>query len=87
MNLNLTIPAAAEALLREQAAAAGKAVEEYVLEVVTEKLAHSSAAALPATPLQGEQWRHEFDALLASAPTVSHQVDDSRASIYEGRGE
>jgi uncharacterized protein (DUF1778 family) len=87
MNLQLTIPAEDEARLRERAAAAGKPVEEFVLDAVAEKLADSSAPKVAATPLRGKDWQREFDALLAAAPKVAHVVDDSRESIYEGRGE
>lgn len=35
-----------------------------------------------------EQWREKFRAHLDSTPdTATSSVDDSRASIYEGRGE
>ena len=86
MTLTLSFPPEVEARLRERAAAAGKDVESIVREAVDEKLA---AVATPTGP-EGksyEQWAAEFKAWIASHKPVSHFVDDSRESIYAGRGE
>lgn len=37
--------------------------------------------------LSGEEWVHAFREWIASLPRTNHFVDDSRESIYEGRGE
>ena len=42
----------------------------------------SSRGAPPADP-----WMHAFQAILDNAVTVGQDVDDSRESIYQGRGE
>ena len=78
-----------EAKLRERAAAAGKDVAEYVLGVVEEDLAMAEPAALlqADTPLNTDQWMKEFSAWVASHPRLNYLADDSRDSIYAGRGE
>lgn len=86
MNLELSIPVEAETRLYELAAAAGRSVEQFEWDAVAEKLAVTSLASQATTPLSGSAWQREFDALLLAAPRVSHPVDDSRESVYEGRG-
>lgn len=86
MTLTVSFGPEVEARLRERAAAAGKDVESIVREAVDEKLA---AAVAPTGP-EGksyEQWVAELHAWAASHQPVSHLVDDSRESIYAGRGE
>lgn len=39
------------------------------------------------TPTSAEQWIAEFRAWIASHPRLPYEADDSRESIYEGRGE
>jgi hypothetical protein len=87
--LNIPLSPDKEAKLRERAAAAGKDVTEYVLSVVEEDLAMAeSAAPLHAdTPLKTDQWMKEFRAWVASHPRLNYLADDSRDSIYAGRGE
>jgi hypothetical protein len=88
--MSLTIPFTPEieALLRERAAASGKDVGTFVREVVEEKLARADASEKSAG-----QWTAEFNAWMqevaarASAYPPGFVVDDSRESIYEGRGE
>ena len=85
MNLTLHLSAELESKLRAQAQAMGKPPEELVLNAVQDKLAspEDSSAMLPR-----EQWQARFEAFLASIPrTNATFVDDSRESIYEGRGE
>lgn len=85
MTLTLSLPPELETRLRERAAASGKDVESIVREAVEEKL----ASANPSGP-EGktrEQWSAELHAWAASHKPVTHFVDDSRQSIYAGRGE
>ena len=77
-----------EAKLLERASAAGKDVGTFVREAVEEKLgAPISAQQTP------DQWKAEFGAWMrdvfarASAYSPEFLVDDSRETIYEGRGE
>jgi hypothetical protein len=47
-----------------------------------------SPSLQPSKPkLSGEEWAQAFRELAASHPRTTHFVDDSRESIYEGRGE
>ena len=83
MNLILHLPAPLEAKLREQAKAAGKPLEDVVLEALQEKLIPDEEGRLPR-----DKWHARFEAFLALLPrTDATFVDDSRESIYEGRGE
>jgi predicted DNA-binding protein len=85
MNLTLTLTPETEARLKEQAARVGKAPESVALEALEEKL---SIEEPPAATLPPDEWRARFNALLASLPrTEATFVDDSRESIYDGRGE
>ncbi len=86
--LNIPLSPEKEAKLRERAAAAGKNVAEYVLEVVEEELAMTTEAAPPLdTPQKKDQWENDLDAWAASHPHLAAIADDSRDSIYAGRGE
>ena len=84
MNLTLNLTPEAEARLRDQAAQRGKSLETIALEAIDEKL---SADAKPNDSLSKEEWARRFDSWVASHRLVKHLVDDSRESIYEGRGE
>ena len=52
---------------------------------------HETLAAEQSTKTRavqnGEGWAARLDSWIASHPVVSHLVDDSRESIYDGRGE
>ncbi len=84
MTLELKIPAETEFRMREQAAAAGQDLEAFVLQAVAEKLA-GVEAALPSG--NGADWRARLQACIDLHPSATHFVDDSRESIYAGRGE
>jgi hypothetical protein len=85
MTLTLSFPPETEAKLRERAAASGKDVETIVREAVDEKLA--AGADTTGAAKSAEEWVAEFMAWVESHPPVTHFVDDSRESIYAGRGE
>jgi hypothetical protein len=78
-----------EAKLRERAAAMGKDVAEYVLEVVEEELTITeppSAEPLPSSQ-HPDPWLKTFREWIASHDHIKTVADDSRESIYAGRGE
>ena len=85
--LNLPLSPEKEAKLRERAAAAGKDVTEYLLQVVEEDLAMTEPAAAPDSPQKRDQWEKELDAWAEGHPRLDSVADDSRDSIYAGRGE
>jgi hypothetical protein len=89
MSVTIPFPPEIEAKLRQRAAAAGKDVGSFVREAVEEKL------ALPGRPDESNaaQWLAEFDAWMRgvaareSAYPPGFVADDSRETVYEGRGE
>ena len=84
MNLLLNLPADIETKLLEQAAHTGKSPETLVLEAIEEKLSPEDSPVM--LPL--DRWHAKFNEFLASLPrSKATSVDDSRESIYEGRGE
>jgi uncharacterized protein (DUF1778 family) len=86
MTLKLKISSETEAKLRERAAASGQDVESFVLQAVTEKLADADLTR-KLTSENGNDWEAKLRACIDLHPVVTHLVDDSRESIYAGRGE
>jgi hypothetical protein len=86
MTLELHLPDHVEAELRRQAQARGEDVESFVLGAVQERLAGKTETQ-PSCVLEGDAWEAEFAAWLASHKPTGRFVDDSRESIYDGRGE
>lgn len=89
MTLHLELPTDVEGALRARAAAAGKDVASFVAEVVAERLAEPGDEARK-PPKHGRVERPFAERLQAWVdlhPRSSGTVDDSRESIYAGRGE
>jgi hypothetical protein len=84
MMLNLNLSPETEARIRTRASAAGLDVETFVLEALEEKLAVAESTGAPEPAMGFDAW---LARCIALHPQVSHFVDDSRESIYEGRGE
>ena len=84
MNLVLHLPPETEERLRQSAAETGKTPEALALEALDEKLACEEG--VHETPSPGE-WLRQFDAWVGELKSRNPNVDDSRDSIYEGRGE
>ena len=82
--MTLTLKLAPETVkkLREKAARAGQTLEAYL-----EQLAAESAAGGSAATLSANEWAVQFRAWIASHQSLATPADDSRESIYEGRGE
>jgi len=85
MTLHIPLSPETEAKLRQQAAAAGKDLTSFVLDAVEEKIGEANGSG--AASLSPDQWSREWHAWAASHRPLSHVVDDSRESIYAGRGE
>lgn len=81
MSITISLPSEMEQKLREKAARAGQTLEAYL-----EQLAADSAGG-SATDLSPEEWAAQFHAWVASHQPLAGLADDSRDSIYEGRGE
>jgi hypothetical protein len=86
MNLNIDLPAEIEGTLREQAAAAGQDVPTFVREILTERLAQEVATESPRTASH-EEFMDKLRRIIDLHPVSTWMVDDSRESIYGGRGE
>jgi len=78
-----------EAKLRERAAAAGQDVTQYVLRVVEADLAAADPAGADDAQARqpNPQWEQDFDAWVAGHPRPDCIADDSRQSVYSGRGQ
>ena len=82
MTLTLKLSPETEKKLREQAARAGQTLEAYLEQLAAESPASGSAATLSLN-----EWAVQFRAWIASHKPLATLADDSRESIYEGRGE
>ena len=86
MNLQIHLPPNLENALKLRATAAGKDIASFVVDALREELAQEEPTTNftdPAVLSFGDwltRWRER-------APKTNHFVDDSRESIYAGRGE
>lgn len=85
MCLNVSFPREIENILRIRAAAAGKDVETFVQEIVTSEMADER---LPNPNARSHQtFVTELRAMIERHGIKNGKIDDSRESIYAGRGE
>jgi hypothetical protein len=84
--VQIEIPRNVELRLKKLAAAAGFGddVQRYMLHC---SLDAGEEPASAGAMLPRDTWKAEFDALLATLPKRDTHLDDSRESIYRGRGE
>ena len=90
MVLQISLPPNTEAKLRERAAAEGKDPAVFALEAVEEKLAGGNGASGQSDAADRvAAWDRFVAGMREWTQTLppGHHVDDSRDSIYEGRGE
>jgi len=91
MTLTLELPTDAEKRLQAKAGARGLTVKSYLEELVRYDLEKQEAngglqkSDLGAT--SADEWIAEHRALAKRHEHIAHFVDDSRESIYAGRGE
>lgn len=85
MTIKLDLPAETEARLREQSQRSGKPIESLVREAVEEKLAGEPMSARDRTPEERIELLRQWVAGHPKREGVD--LDDSRESIYAGRGE
>lgn len=83
MNLMLNIPADLEAILKKRAEQAGLDIPTYVLQT----LRISDFDQAGDTSISNEQFEASLKRLREIHASAPAQFDDSRESIYEGRGE
>lgn len=84
MTVTLALSPDIERRLREQAALGGKTLEQHLAYLAEQSVVvgNGTKAALPL-----DQWVDEWRAWTANHRTSSQIADDSRESIYAGRGE
>ena len=85
MSLSVSFPAEIESTLRQHAAAIGKDVETFVRELVVEEVAEATES--PVRRRSHAEFKEKLDAMIQSHGIRNGQFDDSRESIYAGRGE
>jgi predicted transcriptional regulator len=86
MTITVSLSPETGSKLHERAAATGKDVPTLIREAVEAKLASEGEASAP-SEMPYDRWKAAFDQWVASHQPVDHFVDDSRESIYDGRGE
>lgn len=89
MSITIQLPPETEKVLREQASSAGQTPEGYLGQLAQQWLGTNGtpAAKPPAQKMSTDEWVAAWRSWAASHKPVHHFVDDSRESIYEGRGE
>lgn len=86
MTLQIHLPSELEAVIRERAIASGIDIETYVLNVMKDDVAEELAT--PATRrMSHAEFQARLQRIIERHPVSQHVVDDSRESIYAGRGE
>lgn len=83
MNLVLNLPSDLEAIIRKRAEQAGLDIPTYVLQT----LRTSDLDQAGDSSISNEQFEASLTKLREIHAGVPAQFDDSRESIYEGRGE
>lgn len=91
MTLTLELPTETEKRLQAKAGAKGLSIKSYLEELVRNDLDSQEASGSSPNDASGtlsaEQWIAEHRALAKRHAHITHFVDDSRESIYAGRGE
>lgn len=86
MTLELQLSTEIEAKLRQRATTEGVDLADFVLRAVAEKLADADSKLGSPAP-NAKEWGDKLRKLIELHPTAASTVDDSRDSIYAGRGE
>ncbi len=88
MSITIELPADIENALRQQAVKAGKTLTTLVCEILTTNLAaQGKTRHRPRRRRSPEEFARRLDLWIKLHPVLDHAIDDSRESIYEGRGE
>lgn len=85
MKVNLNFPAEIETILLRRAAASGKQVETIVKEFVAERLAEENPPSVKIA--SHAEFMAKLHRIIDLHPPSNGTVDDTRESIYAGRGE
>lgn len=84
MNLLLHLPPELETKLDEQAKATGQTPEEIVVQLLEQQLDGEPRAE---GHLSATEWVADIHSWAEGHRRLSHEAEDSRESIYTGRGE
>jgi hypothetical protein len=84
MTITTSASPSTESKLKAGAAATGLDVTRYTAELIEQMVSDKPGAAGALSP---EQRAAEWRAWTESHPRIDHIVDDSRESVYAGRGE
>jgi hypothetical protein len=84
--ITLQVPDSVERKLHARAAEQGRDPASVAVEIIEKELEKSPATG-GNERLTGDAWLREFDAWVKSHRKIDVVLDDSRESIYEGRGE
>ncbi len=87
MTLTIELTGEMEQRLHEQAAALGCDVRSFVERFLTENLSTDVSAVAPPRRRSPAEFRAQLEAIAHRHPGSTGLVDDSRESIYAGRGE
>lgn len=83
MSIKIDLSPEVEQQLQRYSAREGKSPEQLVQELLNEKF-----GVFPVRKkLSREEFAAQLEKIIKLHPQVDHFVDDSRESIYEGRGE
>jgi len=85
--VNIQIPPETEQTLRDRASRFGKPFEVFLQEVIDRAVKYEAMMTPPPPPMSPEQRAAEWRAWVARQPVRPVIADDTRESIYEGRGE
>lgn len=85
MSLSVTFPTELESVLRQRAAAVGKDVDTFVREIVLEEVADGPETEK--RKISHTEFMTKLDAMIQRHGIRNGNFDDSRESIYSGRGE
>lgn len=87
MTLNFDLPPAMEQTLRLRAAEHGEDVESFACRMLMDQLVEEEQAIAFVPARSPEDFMARLREVIDMHPTVTTFVDDSRESIYAGRGE
>jgi hypothetical protein len=87
MDLHINIPADLSVLLLEQASSHGQNPEDYALERLRHLLKGHSQDNAAQNAASTDTFKETLGEIWKSHPNTPHTLDDSRESIYAGRGE
>jgi hypothetical protein len=90
--VTIQLPRETEERLREKASLSGKSIETFVQELAERAARETTMNGTVSTPatspeLSTDEWITAWRAFVDTRPSRPVIADDSRESIYEGRGE